>query len=605
MKRTSLFGVIALLLLLVLLNGVSKNLLSRYFFDLTEDKLYTLSRGTKNILASADKAVALKFYYSKTDGGKYPTIKLFGSRILELLRQYERYGSGKLTLEIYDPRPDSEDEEWADKYGLSSIPGQAGEKLFLGLVAVNSLGDEEVIPLFNFARQEYLEYDISRIVSSVLNPKKPVVGVLSSLELLASPDRPEEEGWVVFQQLQQSFQVRSIPLTATSIDSDIDLLLVVHPKNPSDDILFAIDQFVMRGGNLIAFIDPYANSDIEQRSNPDNPFAGVTEDRSSNLNALTAKWGVELIENRILADLELAARVQASEGEIRSFIVWPNLTKLQIDSKDIITSSLENLVMPWAGVFKVSGKEGITIDTLLKSTSRSQLLEDMKVKFGGGEPDALLRNFVPGGEVYPLAVRLQGKLESNYKDSNRADVVKESESPANVLLVSDVDMLANRFSVQVQRIFGTKVAQPINDNLNFLLNSVENLLGSDDLISIRSRGQFSRPFTVVEMMEAEAQQRWQLEEMTLQAELTGANQRITELQSKADSNQLLSKAVIEEIEQFKANRRDAQQRLRQVRKNLRQGIESLGQRLFLINTFLVPVLLILFAIGLGSNRKRT
>jgi ABC-type uncharacterized transport system involved in gliding motility auxiliary subunit len=602
MRRTLLFGVFGLVLLLVLLNGVSRNLLSRYFIDFTEDRLYTLSQGTRNILASADRDVTLKYYYSKTDGGRYPTIKLFGSRILDLLRQYERYGGGRIKLEIYDPRPDSEDEEWADRYGLSSIPGQGGEKLFLGLVAVSSLGDEEAIPLFNFGRQEYLEYDISRALASVINPKKPVVGVLSSLELLGSPDKPDE-GWIVFQQLQQTHQVTKVPTNTTAIDNDVDLLLVVHPKKFSDDTLFAIDQFVMRGGNLIAFLDPYANSDIEQQSNPENPFAGVTQDRSSNLNSLTKKWGVELIEGRVIADLELAARVQAGEGEIRSFVVWPNLTRNQVDGSDLITSSLENLVLPWAGAFRITSQEGIKVETLLKSSSRSQLIEDVKVKFGGGEPDALLRNFVPGGEVYPLAVRLQGKLKSNYAESQRPGVLKEAESSANILLVSDVDMLSDRFSVQVQRIFGTKVAQPINDNLNFFLNSVENLLGSDDLVSIRSRGQFSRPFTVVELMEAQAQQRWQLEEMTLQAELNAANQRLSELQSKADSNQILSKAVIEEIEKFKANRRDAQKRLREVRKNLRQDIEGLGQRLFLLNTFLVPVLLVLLAVGLSYRKE--
>lgn len=612
-RSTSLIlGILGIVLVLLLVNGVSRNLLSRFYFDLTEDSLYSLSKGTKNILSSIEQPVTFKYYFSRTEGAKFPQIKLYGARILDLLRQYERDSNGKLTLEIYDPRPDTEEEEWADKYGLSGIPGPGGEKLFLGLVGVNSLGNEEVVPLFNFGRQEYLEYDITRVVSALVHPKKPVVGLLTSLELSGAGQLGQDEGWFMLQQLEQAVQVKKLQPELKSVDKDVDLLLLVHPKNLSEETLFAIDQFVMRGGKLIAYVDPYCQADLEQSADPNNPMAALTKDSSSSLNKLTAKWGVELIEKNVVGDLGIAARVDTGRGEgnIRSFIAWPNLTRDEVNAKDVITSSLENLVLPWAGALKVSQVADVTSEVLLHSSSRSQLLDETKVKFGGGDPDALIRNFIPSGESYPFAVRLRGKLQSNFpeglKGATGDEPLKESATNANVIVVADVDFLSNRYSVQVQRIFGTRIAQLLNDNLNFFQNATENLLGSDDLISIRSRGQFTRPFTVVERMEADAQQEWQLEEMKLQAELNNANQRLTELQSKVggDSKQIVSKAVLEEIEQFKERRRDAQKRLRDVRRNLRQGIERLGQNLFLLNTFAVPTLLILVTLFLNFSRRK-
>lgn len=628
-KTASLLGLLGLIIVLFLINAVSRNLFSRFYLDLTQDRLYSLSSGTSKILSKISEPITLKFYFSRTDGAKYPTIKLYGSRILDLLQQYSREAKGKVNLEIYDPRPDSEEEEWADKYGLSAIPGQVGEKLYLGLAGSSSLGAEEVIPLFNFSRQEYLEYDITKLVSNLLQTKKPLVGVMSPINVM-SPSMPEgmgsppdqQTGWFAFSQLAQSLELKTVATDAKSIDSDIDLLLVVHPKGLKDETLFAIDQFVMRGGRLMVFVDPYCQADQDSQTDPNNPMAGMMRDRESNLNKLLVKWGVEMPEKKILGDIGIAARVNTggAPGESKSFVVWPNLTRDQVSTSDVVASNLESLVFAWAGVLNISKIDGVETEVLLHSSPKSQLLDDSAVRFGGGEPDALLRTFIPTGKEQAIAVRIRGNLKSNFPDGlpkseGEADssqsVLKESNSPANIIVVSDVDFLTDRFSVQVQRIFGAKIAQLLNDNLNFFQNSVENLLGSDDLISVRSRGQFTRPFTKVEELETIAQQRWQQEEMVLQAQLNAANQRLSEIQSQvgaqvgADSKQVVNKAVLEEIKKFKDQRREAQERLREVRRNLRQDIERLGSNLFFLNTFFVPLLLIFGAAFYSLSKKRS
>lgn len=622
-RTLSLVGIFGLLLALILVNGVSKSLFSRVYFDLTSDKLYSLSDGTKSILQSIEEPVTLKYYFSKTEGGKYPAIKLYGTRILDLLKQYERAAAGKLKLEIYDPRPDSEEEEWADKYGLTVIPGQSGEKLFLGLAGTNSFGDEQSVPVFNFARQEFLEYDISKVVSGLVISKKPIVGVLSSLDVLpgAKPSMMGQQGgdsgWFAFTQLAESVEIKKVPTDAKSVDKDIDLLMVLHPKNLGEETLFAVDQFVMRGGKLLVFEDPFSQSDTPA-ADPQNPMAAMMADHSSSLNKLTAKWGVDMTEKKVVGDIKLAAKVNIGDGEVKPFVLWPNVGRAQLNSEDISTNKLETLILPWAGSLNISKIEGVQSDVLIRTTTQSELVEENRFKFNGGEPTELLRSFISSGSEKVLAVRLRGKLQSNFPDGlKKADAqpdpskeptLKESTGNANVVIVSDVDFLTERFSVQVQQIFGTKIAQLINDNQNFFQNITENLLGSENLISIRSRGQFARPFTKVEELEIAAQQRWQQEESVLQADLNGANARLAELQGKVgaegSSKQVLNKAFMDEIKKFKDKKLAAQDQLRKVRRNLRQDIERLGTLLFLVNTFMVPLALILGAIGSSILKRR-
>ena len=615
-------GVLVLGLVLVLVNSIGGNLLGRFYVDLTEDGLYTLSAGTKNILRSLENPVTLRLYLSKTEGAKYPVIKLYGDRVTELLREYERASGGKIALEIYDPRPDSEEETWAGKYGITPLSMPSGEQLFFGLSAVNARGEEETIPVFNLSRQEFLEYDLTRVLYSLSRESKPLVGVISTLPIKGSQAVPqmipgrEPQGtdpWVFYSQIQNFAEVRMLQTPLADIPKEVKLLLLIHPKGLEPQTLYAIDQFVMRGGNLFVAIDPYCNAD-QPAADPQNPMAGMFADRSSNLKELLGGWGVELADQKVIGDMSLSTQVlTGSGGAPEDFLLWLTLTKESrgavqpINQANVLTSQLDNIMFPWAGALTVKVPQGATAETLFQTSPGAKLFAKEDYQFGGGSPAELINKYTPGNEVQVLGVTLSGKLKSNFTERPKLSGPALAEFPhladatggAHVLVVADVDFLTDAASADVQRFLGTKLVSLRNDNLVFAGNVVENLLGSSDLISLRSRGKFTRPFTRVQAIEQNAQRLWRMEEVTLMARLNAANERLSQLQSSASGGeeggkgeQVYTKALLDELKKFRDERAVAQERLREVRRNLRQDKERLGSRLFAIDTFLVPILLI-------------
>ena len=616
---------------LLFVNGISRSTIRNAQVDLTQDKLYSLSDGSKNILRSIAEPITVKYYFSRTDSTKYPSVQLYGNRIADLLKQYERASNGKLNLEVYDPRPDSEEEEWATKYGITPFPTQTGENLFIGLVAVNAHGEERAIPVFDFQRQSYLEYDITKTLFSLSKTKNPSIGILSSLDLegKSAPadendpemaQQPKVAGpWFFLSQLDEGNDVQQVPVSAELIPAELNVLIVIHPKKLGIKTLYAIDQFVMRGGRLMVLEDPYAQADAPA-ANPQDPMAGMLAERSSSLNDLTKAWGVEMADKKVVADLQLSTPVSTSRGEeAKNFIAWVLAQKARgsFNTSDLVTNSLDTMMFPWAGSLTIMKKDGIVAEPLIHTTTGSTLLSDKDYRFNGGDPDALLRGFLADNTEKTLAVRISGKLPSAYGDKapegvdGKIDHLKESQGVGHVVVISDVDFLSDRYSVVIQNFFGTKVAQPLNDNQNFFLNAVENLSGSEDLISIRSRGGFGRPFEVVQDLEARAQQRWQLEAQRLEGELKGANERLKQLQGEMKatdgSKQVYDKALLDEIKGFRDQKSHAQRELRVVRRNLRQDIETLGSRLFFLNTFFIPLCLIggyTFYLRTGRRSKR-
>lgn len=623
----SITGILVLAGILLLLNAVARQGLRSAYVDLTEEGLYTLSQGTKNIIGSIKDPITLRFYFSKTDSAQFPGIKLYASRVVDLLREYERNSAGKINFEYYDPRPDSEEEEWAQKYGLTPLQLQTGERLFFGLAGINSLGEEAAIPLFNLGRQEFLEYDVSKLIFSLVNSKKPVVGILSSLPVKGAEASPmarlqgqtgEEQPWFFVAQLHELADVRYLETNVTAIADDVDTLLVIHPKGLTDKTLYALDQFVLRGGNLLVFVDPYCQAE-RPPTNPANPMQAMIAERDSNLNRLLAPWGAELLVGKAVGDINLATKVNSGRGgPVRDFVLWLTLGAEQMNRENVVTSALDNVLLPWPGALKISPVDGITTETLFTTTPDAMLLDQSEYRIGGGNPDELLRNYVRGTEPQILAVRLSGKFKTTFPEGEPKDDsapqestmpgashLAESADPSNVVVVSDVDLLSDPFSVSQQSIFGRRLVTPLNDNLVFVLNMVENLAGSNDLISIRSRGRFSRPFTKVQEIEARAQSRWQQEEAVLQAKLNAANQRLSQLQSSTGgSEEVFSTAVLDEIKKFREERKETQQTLREVRLRLREDKERLGSILFALNTFLVPVVLIIGTLIVTAARRK-
>lgn len=625
----SVSGVLLLGLIVLLLNAVSETVLSRFYFDLTEEGLYTLSEGSRNIVDGLKTPMTVRAYISKTDATKFPAIKLYGDRVLSLLREYQRESAGKIRLEVYDPRPDTDEESWAQKYGLTPLTLPTGEKVFFGLAAVNARGEEEVIPVFSLGRQEFLEYDITKAIYSLSVETKPAIGIISSLKLAGSGRQqqmfgqrmPNDDPWVVYNQISQFAEARMLGSEVEIIDPAIKSLYVIHPKALGPKTLYAIDQFVMRGGNLFVAVDPYCNADQPDPAMAQDPSAAMSLDRSSSLKELLPAWGIELVEKKVVGDINLSTKVNTGRGgEPEDFLLWLTVDGQTdngtdtINRSDILTSQLNQMLFPWAGALKSTNVEGVTVQPLFQTTRDAMLFDESDYRFGGGNPSGVMNKYVRGTEPLMLAARVNGKLKSNFKEPP-ADLklpegtthLAESTGISHVLVVADADFLADQAAVVVQNVLGMKMVTAINDNLSFAGNVTENLLGSNDLISLRSRGQFTRPFTRVQAIEKRAEERWRMEEMTLQAQLNAANQRLSQLQSGGEASgggeQLFTSALLDEVKSFREQRAQAQQRLREVRRNLRQDKERLGSWLFAMNTFAVPFALIVLVFA--GYRRRT
>jgi len=628
----SLIGLLALLAILIAVNIILSRV--RVRADLTEEKLYTLADGTRAVLKSLDGPVTLKFFFSG-GGAEVPVpLKNFARQVEDLLKEYELASGGKVLVETYDPEPDSDAEEWAQRYGLAGEQlGIMNSALYMGLVAVK--GDtHSVIPFLDPRNEERMEYNITHMIVRVANPKKPVVGILSSLPVMgvrsfpyAMPGQPRPKNqppWVAFQDLNKDYDVRQLPADADAIDPAIDVLIVVHPKNAPEKTLYAIDQFVLRGGRLLAFIDPLCLADA---MNQEAAMGGMARPMSD-LGPLTAAWGITYETDKVVADLSASTRVQRGDNTIEDNPVFLSLRNFNINGKDIITSSLESLGLPAAGAFAGTGAEGLTFGSLLVSSEQSALISAMAAQMG---EEAIRREFKSGLKRLNLAIRLQGKFKTAFpqgkpkatpnpdkndpaesakeqaKPEDTTPALKESAQATTVVLVADVDMLYDAFAVQEMPIFGQRVFQPLNDNINFFANAVEQLSGNADLAKIRARGRFDRPFDRVQELQREAQQRWMMQERELQEQMATTQARLESLQSNKDKSQryILSAEQEQEIAKFKQEQIKIQRELKQVRKNLREGIEELGVKVKVINIIAVPLLVCLAGLAFGWHRRRS
>lgn len=609
------FGLLALLAILIAVNVMLGNIHFRK--DLTEEKSFTLSEGTKAVLKKLDAPVTLKYFFTRSSAEVPIPLKTFAQQVEDLLQEYRLAANGKIIVEIYDPKPDSDAEEWAERYGLGGQnPGMIEPAIYCGLVAVKG-GDSETIPFIDPRSEELLEYNITRMIARVADPKKPVIGVMSSLPVMgvrsfpyAMPGQPRPKNqppWIIFQDLGKDYDVRSLPAGAEQIEPDVSVMIVIHPKNLSDKTLFALDQFVLRGGRLMVFVDPLC---MCEAMNADAP-----PDRSkpfSDLNKLTDAWGIKYEADKVVADLEAATSVRRNDNSVDNSPIFLSLRQENIDGKDIITAALESLILPGAGAFSGTGAEGLSLTPLLVSSTQSQLIDAMTAQFGS---EAIRRDFQAGLKRMNIAVRLQGRFKTAFpegapkaapdndeakdngqkpEEAKKTDppALKASEKPTTIILVADADLLYDAFTVQEMNVFGTRAHQPMNDNINFFANTVDNLAGSADLAKIRSRGRFDRPFDRVIALQRQAQEKWLVKERALQKQLETTRERLENLQSQKDKNQkyILSPEQEEEINRFRQEQIKTQRELKQVRKNLREGIEQLGVKVKVINILLVPVL---------------
>ncbi|MDH5328079.1 MAG: Gldg family protein [Gammaproteobacteria bacterium] len=620
MKNTKLISSTGILIALVLLLAV--NILTNVIFksariDLTEDNLYTLSKGTKNIIGNFEEPVTLHFYFSEKLASKIPALMNYGNRVRELLEEYASHSGGNVRLIVSDPEPFSDAEDQAVQNGLQGVPiDNAGSTAYFGLVGTNSTDDKEVIPFFQQDKEAALEYDITRLVYKLGNSKKTVVGLLSTLPVEGDAPNPMMMGqpsdeWMVVSQLKQLFDVRTLAKDVDKIPDDVSVLMLVHPKELSDKTQFAIDQFVLRGGRALVFADPHAEAE-EIAPDPNNPMAAAMASKASDLKKLFDAWGVELVPGKLATDVVTAARVTINQGmrpQNVEYVVWMQLQKDNISNDDFVTAELDQITLASGGQLQAKSGATTQFTPLMETSDKAMSVDTSRVQFRP-DPMGLLNSYQPGGKKLTLAARVTGEVKSAFPngapDGAQGEWLKESREAINIIIVADTDMLQDRFWVNVQNFFGQRVAIPRANNGALVINAVENLSGSNDLIGLRSRGNFSRPFEKVKEIQREAEKNFRAREKQLQAKLRDTERKISELQRQkgGDNETILSPEQRREIDKFRNEQVKTRKDLRNVQHELRKNIESLGSFLKFANTAFIPILIILFAIGLGVYRHK-
>jgi len=601
----SAVGLIALFLLLVAVNFLVSRVPAR--LDLTEGNLYTLSPGTKKVLRGLQSPVKVKLYVSQ--GEAVPVqLRGFAQRVEDLVREFKSVAGSNLVVERYNPRPDSEEEDAAQLDGIEPQQLFSGEQFYLG-VAVNQLDRKQSIPAISPQRERLLEYDLVRAIARVGATERPKIGLMAGLPVLGERFNPftrqSSEPWVLANELKREFDVKEVPLTAKEIDKDLNVLLLIHPRDVPPSTEYALDQFVMRGGKLIAFVDPYAYFD----QGPTMPGMPPMPS-SSNLPTLFKAWGLNMEPGKVIADV-----VFGSGGGARYTPTVLSLNRTAFSRDDIVTGQIETLLYAFGGAFELKLPENLKATELVKSSPNSMLVDAMNATKSG---DEATRAFKPSGNAMALALRLTGKFKTAFPEGLKEDEKKPAaagtpalrESPENsVIVVADVDMLADGAAVDVQDVFGRKVVVPSNGNLAFALGMVEQFAAGDELISLRSRAASFRPLAVVRELEAEAQKEYFGRIQALEEEKQKTQARLQELQKAqgagaAKGAQILSAEQQAELERFKKTYIETNLALKELRKNLRQDAEALVFWTKVANIAFMPLLVALLGLLIAFLRKR-
>ena len=645
----SSFGLAAIALIL-LLSVLVVSFLPSLRIDLTEDRLYSLSDGTRNILASLNQPVELMFFYSDSATEDVPQLRTYGNRVQELLREIVIASEGNLRLSVIDPEPFSEEEDLATQFGVRAVPvTQGGEGVYFGLVAAQdeegvpeALRVTETMPLIRPDQEEFLEYEFMKIITQVTNPERTIIGLITQLDIDGGFDPMTGQGtqqWMIMDLIRQLYEVRRVDLTSDFIEEDIDILMIVHPEGLSDRFLYAVDQYVLQGGDALVFLDPNADSMVGRSPQGNLIPAGM----SSELPGLLEAWGIEFDNTKVLADNELALRVMMGQGQRP----MPHLGMLGVQGNflaqdDVITNRLETINLSSAGAISQLDNTNTTFEPLIVSSSDSMLMDRSFVE-SVTDPTLLFDEFESEDRSFVIAARVSGLIETAFPDGQPTIAETEEESssdeeegdeevfepdaldnvdevseevgvehisastePSNILVFADSDILSDRLWVQVTQFFGQRIPQPFANNGDLIINSMDNLSGGADLSSIRSRGRYSRPFTKVLTLQREADDRLRQEEGELLGRVAETEASLAELSMDEDGNPIgeLTTEIQTEIDRFNAELIDTRRRLREVRFQLTEDIEQLGSNLKAANTALVPILLTLFFLGRYYFRSR-
>lgn len=614
-------GLGLVLLILIFVNIIFSQFSPRW--DATADRMYSLSDSTIDILSTLEEEVTIKVFYTQDAENTPGHLKNYARRVLDFISEYEHHGKGNIRVEIYNPTMDSEEEEWAQKYGIQGISLPTGDSFYFGL-AILALDQEEVMPYLDVARENQLEYDLTRIITRVQTSKKSKISIFSGLPVFGTPaymrmpGQPGgQEPWLFINELKKTYEVKEVRASDSSLDGDTDLLIVIYPKGISDELQYAIDQYILAGGNALIMVDPMAVTDT-------TPSQNQMQAKSASLDKLFSAWGVRMDSSKVVADLDNPTRLASRENQVEDNPLWISMSPAGLSQENIITAKLEKMLLPMAGAIEKTDDLKVKMEPLLQASANSSLTNSFMARFG---PNALRRDFKASGENYNLAVKLTGAFKTAFpagkpkkkkedgapeeeETDDAAPHLTAGEKEATVIILADSDFLFDRFYVNIQNFLGMNLSQIFNDNLNFLLNTAEVLSGASALIDIRSRGQFERPFTVVQDLEKKAQARWLAREQELVRKADETNRKLRELEKNKDSSQqfILSEEQEKEIEKFREEKIRVNKELKVVRRNLRSEIESLGNTLKFVNIILVPLLVsiagILYSLHMRKKRLR-
>jgi ABC-type uncharacterized transport system involved in gliding motility auxiliary subunit len=592
----------------------SNTLLRGIRIDLTENKLYTLSDGTRSLLAGLPEPINLYYFFSEQSTEDIQLLRDYANRVSEMLDEFVVESNGMLRLQEIDPEPFTEEEDRAAQFGLIDLAvGTGGDSIYFGLAATNLFGEEAIVDLFDPDEETSLEYDLARLIYTLSTRDKPIVGLMSGLPMSGGFDpqtQQMQQPWIIDQHIRQLFELRNVAAAVETIDDDISLLWIVHPVGLSEATLYAIDQFILGGGRALIFVDPLA--EVAAAADPTAAGAGM----SSTLEPLFAAWGLRFDPSAVVVDNQNALSVVSGGRAVRHIGVL-GLGPDAMAQDELISADIADVNLSTAGSLSTSENATITLVPLLWSSVDSGLVPAPQFQFLT-DPTALLDSFVPDGAVHVLAARIDGPLATAFPGGPPTgdepsliapEAHLESSDRSNIVVVADVDMLSDRLWVQMQRsIFGQPVASPLANNHDFVANAVANLAGSENLIGLKSRQTFDRPFDRVQALQRDADARFRATEQRLEAELDETERRLGELQAaREDSGSLfMSEEQQDELERFRLEQVRIRQELRDVQRGLNSSIQDLGTALKLVNIVAIPLVLTVAAlVSYFLRRRRT
>ncbi len=597
--------------------------------DLTEGKLNSLSAGTRAILSKLDVPVTIRFYASQSENALPVELRPFAARVEDFLEEYRQASNGKIELQKLDPKPDTDAEDSANLDGIEPRMNESGQPVYLG-ISFTSVDQKVALPFLGPQRERQLEYDITRSISQVTTTKKPVIGIMTTLPMMGSAmdmnmmmmGQQGRRAWIIVDELRNLFEVRELGMETTEIPSDVEVLLIAHPVGITEQAEFAIDQFILKGGKVIAFLDPYNFTTAGARNQMSGPPQGST------LAKLLGAWGLGFDETMVVADGTFRTVIDRGSGR-EDMLAVLSLTKDAINSGDIVTGELESLLLPMPGAITGKPVEGLRQDILLHSSDHSQLIETFRAQSGGND---LIETFRPSGTKYTLALRLTGKFKTAFPDGppkaassqstetpadgdadeakaegeEKASALKEGQRESSVIIFADSDILYDEFAVTVRQFFNRQMMIPMNENLNIVANAVEQLAGDENLISIRSRGDANRPFTVIRDLENAAEEKFRAQMADYTAQLSEIRSKLSEIETSKQPGQkvILTPEMQADLVDLRKKEVELDRTVRELRRQLRRDVDNLQTTLKWLNIAGMPLLVIAIGATVVVLRRR-